>query len=76
MMSSHGEPKSEVFSFKHCWFVEPITRPILQASQQSFGKEEEWKQFNYLIAYRVEIGEMLGSSMVWKNEGGKVKETF
>lgn len=34
IMSSHGEPNRE-FSLEHCWFVEPITRPILHASQQS-----------------------------------------
>lgn len=36
MMSSQGEP-NEKPSVEHCWLVEPITKPILQASQQSWG---------------------------------------
>ena len=36
MMSSQGEP-NEKASVEHCWLVEPITKPILQASQQSWG---------------------------------------
>lgn len=36
MMSSQGEPNAKP-SVEHCWLVEPITKPILQASQQSWG---------------------------------------
>lgn len=37
IMSSQGEP-NEKASVEHCWLVEPITKPILQASQQSWRK--------------------------------------
>lgn len=45
MMSSHGEP-NEKPSVEHCWLVEPITKPILQASQQSWGGADDRWKFN------------------------------
>lgn len=49
MMSSQGDPK-EKFSVEHCWLVDPITNPILQASQQSW--EKMWKTTHKKVGWQ------------------------